>query len=92
MWTLSAFRGHGPLSKPSKMLDLISAAVATGLRIEHPNPAKAGAAKLRVLASSATPAATKDPKTAELPKGHPTCRSGTARTYTSGKRLSHPQK
>jgi hypothetical protein len=33
--------------------------------------AKAGAAKPRVLASSATPSAdaTKDPKTAELPKG-----------------------
>jgi hypothetical protein len=35
------------------------------------HPAKAGAAKPRVLASSATPFAdaTKDPKTAELPKG-----------------------
>jgi hypothetical protein len=38
------------------------------------NPAKAGAAKLRVLASSATPPqvapdATKDPTIAELPKG-----------------------
>jgi hypothetical protein len=35
------------------------------------HPAKAGAAKLRVLGSSATPSidATKDPTTAELPKG-----------------------
>ena len=42
---------------------------ATTFRLELAHPVKAGAAKLRVLASSALPLRPKDLKTAELPSG-----------------------
>ncbi len=45
---------------------LVNRSEATSIRA---NPAKAGGAKLRILASSATVLPTKDPKIAELPKG-----------------------
>ncbi len=65
---VSAFQrfAQGPPVPGQRSRGLLCSSQAISIRA---NPAKAGGAKLRILASSATVLPTKDSKIAELPKG-----------------------